>query len=72
MGDRLLSVNGQDMCQVTHDEAVRAIMPSGVAEEYFLLEVRRDPSPPGLRVSCLSFFPLCLHFEMRFGSFSLP
>ncbi|KAL5964544.1 hypothetical protein TSMEX_007723 [Taenia solium] len=49
VGDRLLSVNGRDLRRVSHDEAVTALMPSGVAEESLLLEIRRDPSPPGLR-----------------------
>nr|CDS17152.1 cell polarity protein [Echinococcus granulosus] len=63
VGDRLLSVNGRDLRRVTHDEAVAALMPSGVAEESLILEIRRDPSPPGLRevvISCPSDEPVGL------------
>ncbi|KAM7538314.1 hypothetical protein Aperf_G00000076912 [Anoplocephala perfoliata] len=49
VGDRLLSVNGRDLRRANHDEAVSALMPSGLSEESLLLEVRHDPSPPGLR-----------------------
>ncbi|VDM33781.1 unnamed protein product [Hydatigera taeniaeformis] len=63
VGDRLLSVNGRDLRRVSHDEAVAALMPSGVAEESLLLEIRRDPSPPGLRevvITCPSEEPVGL------------
>uniref|UniRef100_A0A5K3EPP3 PDZ domain-containing protein n=1 Tax=Mesocestoides corti TaxID=53468 RepID=A0A5K3EPP3_MESCO len=63
LGDRLLSVNGRDLRRVTHDEAVSALMPSGVAEESLILEVRRDPLPCGLRemsIPCRSDEPLGL------------
>ncbi|KAL5110563.1 Leucine-rich repeat-containing protein 1 [Taenia crassiceps] len=64
VGDRLLSVNGRDLRRVTHDEAVAALMPSGFVEESLLLEIRRDPSPPGLRevvITCPPEEPLGLN-----------
>uniref|UniRef100_A0A158QIN5 Protein lap4 n=1 Tax=Rodentolepis nana TaxID=102285 RepID=A0A158QIN5_RODNA len=68
VGDRLLSVNGRDLRRVNHDEAVSALMPSGLSEESLLLEVRRDPLPPGLReliISCPEDEPLGLSLMSR-------
>ncbi|VUZ51535.1 unnamed protein product [Hymenolepis diminuta] len=68
VGDRLLSVNGRDLRRVNHDEAVSALMPSGLSEESLLLEVRRDPLPPGLRevvIPCPEGEPLGLSLVSR-------
>nr|CDS30895.1 cell polarity protein,leucine rich repeat [Hymenolepis microstoma] len=68
VGDRLLSVNGRDLRRVNHDEAVSALMPSGLSEESLLLEVRRDPLPPGLRelvIPCPDDEPLGLSLLSR-------
>ncbi|VDP86311.1 unnamed protein product [Echinostoma caproni] len=48
VGDRILRVNDVDLRKATHDEAVEALI-QPVNELH--LEVRRDPTPPGLRVS---------------------
>ncbi len=50
VGDRLLCVNGRDIRGLTHDDAVKALMPNSI-DEVLVVEVRRDPLPPGLRVS---------------------
>lgn len=64
VGDRLLSVNGRDIRGLTHDEAVAALMPpppplksscsspllSPADAPSLVLEVARDPLPPGLKV----------------------
>ncbi|XP_058515848.1 protein scribble homolog isoform X2 [Ochotona princeps] len=46
VGDRILAVNGQDVREATHQEAVSALLRPCL--ELTLL-VRRDPPPPGMR-----------------------
>uniref|UniRef100_A0A2K5M1Z7 Protein scribble homolog n=1 Tax=Cercocebus atys TaxID=9531 RepID=A0A2K5M1Z7_CERAT len=54
VGDRILAVNGQDMRDATHQEAVSALLRPCL--ELSLL-VRRDPAPPGLRELCIQKAP---------------
>ncbi|XP_049709765.1 protein scribble homolog isoform X1 [Elephas maximus indicus] len=56
VGDRILAVNGQDVREATHQEAVSALLRPCL--ELHLL-VRRDPPPPGMR-PCLSRQELCI------------
>ncbi|KAA3673033.1 protein scribble, partial [Paragonimus westermani] len=46
VGDRILRVNDIDLRHATHDEAVRALIQT---TKELKLEVRRDPTPSGLR-----------------------
>ena len=47
IGDRILCVNGKDLKDATHQDAVMAL----VSPTYELnLRVRHDPPPPGLQV----------------------
>ncbi|TGZ62957.1 hypothetical protein CRM22_007156 [Opisthorchis felineus] len=46
VGDRILRVNDIDLRHATHDKAVRALIQT---TKELKLEVRRDPTPPGLR-----------------------
>lgn len=41
-------MNGIDLRYATHDEAVQALIQP---VDELILEVRRDPQPPGLKVS---------------------
>ncbi|KAK2494885.1 hypothetical protein MC885_015915 [Smutsia gigantea] len=50
VGDRILAVNGQDVREATHQEAVSALLRP--CQELVLL-VRRDPPPPGMRELCI-------------------
>ncbi len=59
VGDRLLCVNGRDIRGLTHDDAVKALMPNSI-DEVLVVEVRRDPLPPGLRVSPCTYTPCTL------------
>ncbi|XP_037588408.1 protein scribble homolog isoform X5 [Cebus imitator] len=54
VGDRILAVNGQDVREATHQEAVSALLRPCL--ELCLL-VRRDPAPPGLRELCIQKAP---------------
>ncbi|XP_004638958.1 protein scribble homolog isoform X7 [Octodon degus] len=54
VGDRILAVNGQDVREATHQEAVSALLRPCL--ELTLL-VRRDPPPPGMRELCIQKAP---------------
>ncbi|XP_045417250.1 protein scribble homolog isoform X6 [Lemur catta] len=54
VGDRILAVNGQDVREATHQEAVTALLRPCL--ELSLL-VRRDPPPPGMRELCIQKAP---------------
>ncbi|XP_023597408.1 protein scribble homolog isoform X1 [Trichechus manatus latirostris] len=54
VGDRILAVNGQDVREATHQEAVSALLRPCL--ELRLL-VRRDPPPPGMRELCIQKAP---------------
>ncbi|XP_045037468.2 protein scribble homolog isoform X2 [Desmodus rotundus] len=54
VGDRILAVNGQDVREASHQEAVSALLRP--CRELVLL-VRRDPPPPGLRELCIQKAP---------------
>ncbi|XP_051015731.1 protein scribble homolog isoform X2 [Acomys russatus] len=54
VGDRILAVNGQDVREATHQEAVNALLRPCL--ELCLL-VRRDPPPPGMRELCIQKAP---------------
>ncbi|CAL8100696.1 unnamed protein product [Calicophoron daubneyi] len=59
VGDRILRVNDIDLRNATHDEAVNALIQP---TRELVLEVRRDPTPPGLRRLTISRHP-----NERFG-----
>jgi protein scribble len=52
VGDRILKVNGTDVTQATHQEAVMELLRPG---EKITLTVRHDPLPEGYQV-CIEFF----------------
>ncbi|XP_016077519.1 PREDICTED: protein scribble homolog isoform X2 [Miniopterus natalensis] len=54
VGDRILAVNGQDVREATHQEAVSALLRPCLE---LVLLVRRDPPPPGLRELCIHKAP---------------
>ncbi|XP_036159488.1 protein scribble homolog isoform X12 [Myotis myotis] len=54
VGDRILAVNGQDVREATHQEAVSALLRPCLE---LVLLVRRDPPPPGLRELCIQKAP---------------
>lgn len=54
VGDRILAVNGQDVREATHQEAVGALLRPCLE---LVLLVRRDPPPPGLRELCIQKAP---------------
>ncbi|XP_070248606.1 protein scribble homolog isoform X2 [Myotis yumanensis] len=54
VGDRILAVNGQDVQEATHQEAVSALLRPCLE---LVLLVRRDPPPPGLRELCIQKAP---------------
>ncbi|XP_057592704.1 protein scribble homolog isoform X8 [Hippopotamus amphibius kiboko] len=54
VGDRILAVNGQDVRDATHQEAVGALLRPCLE---LVLLVRRDPPPPGMRELCLQKAP---------------
>ncbi|KAM9198410.1 protein scribble homolog isoform 8-T8 [Dugong dugon] len=54
VGDRILAVNGQEVREATHQEAVSALLRPCL--ELRLL-VRRDPPPPGMRELCIQKAP---------------
>ncbi|XP_006879307.1 PREDICTED: protein scribble homolog isoform X2 [Elephantulus edwardii] len=54
VGDRILAVNGQDVRDATHQEAVTALLRPCL--ELCLL-VRRDPPPPGMKELCIQKSP---------------
>ncbi|KAM4864998.1 protein scribble homolog isoform 2-T2 [Thomomys bottae] len=54
VGDRILAVNGQDVREATHQEAVGALLRPCL--ELCLL-VQRDPPPPGMRELCIQKAP---------------
>lgn len=51
VGDRILKVNGTDVTQATHQEAVMELLRPG---EKITLTVRHDPLPEGYQV-CIEF-----------------
>uniref|UniRef100_A0A803WCN8 Scribble planar cell polarity protein n=1 Tax=Ficedula albicollis TaxID=59894 RepID=A0A803WCN8_FICAL len=54
VGDRILEVNGTDLRQATHQEAVSALLSHG--QELSVL-LRRDPAPPGMQEICIEKAP---------------
>ncbi|XP_044784304.1 protein scribble homolog isoform X7 [Bubalus bubalis] len=54
VGDRILAVNGQDVREATHQEAVSALLRPCLE---LVLVVRRDPPPPGMRELCIQKAP---------------
>lgn len=54
VGDRILAVNGQDVREATHQEAVSALLQPCLE---LVLLVRRDPPPPGMRELCIQKAP---------------
>ncbi|XP_019513393.1 PREDICTED: protein scribble homolog isoform X3 [Hipposideros armiger] len=54
VGDRILAVNGQDLRDATHQEAVSALLRPCLE---LVLLVRRDPPPPGMRELCIQKAP---------------
>ncbi|XP_032323471.1 protein scribble homolog isoform X11 [Camelus ferus] len=54
VGDRILAVNGQDVREATHQEAVSALLRPCLE---LVLLVRRDPPPPGMRELCIQKAP---------------
>ncbi|XP_059971432.1 protein scribble homolog isoform X2 [Mesoplodon densirostris] len=54
VGDRILGVNGQDVRDATHQEAVSALLRPCLE---LVLLVRRDPPPPGMRELCIHKAP---------------
>ncbi|XP_059757181.1 protein scribble homolog isoform X3 [Balaenoptera ricei] len=54
VGDRILGVNGQDVRDATHQEAVSALLRPCLE---LVLLVRRDPPPPGMRELCIQKGP---------------
>uniref|UniRef100_A0A673UMH6 PDZ domain-containing protein n=1 Tax=Suricata suricatta TaxID=37032 RepID=A0A673UMH6_SURSU len=54
VGDRILAVNGEDIREATHQEAVSALLRPCLE---LLLLVRRDPPPPGMRELCIQKAP---------------
>jgi protein scribble len=50
MGDRILAVDGVDMSNATHQEAVLALLQP---PHQIRLTVRHDPQPRGLMVSAM-------------------
>lgn len=58
VGDRILKVNGTDVTQATHQEAVMELLRPG---DKITLSVRHDPLPEGFQVSTNKFvFYQCL------------
>lgn len=55
VGDRILKVNGTDVTQATHQEAVMELLRPG---DNIVLSVRHDPLPEGYQVKkvCLLLF----------------
>lgn len=47
VGDRILKVNGTDVTQATHQEAVMELLRPG---DYITLTIRHDPLPDGFQV----------------------
>lgn len=47
MGDRILAVNGEDVTQCSHQDAVMALLKPG---EEILLRIQHDPLPEGYQV----------------------
>uniref|UniRef100_A0A670ZUD6 Protein scribble homolog n=1 Tax=Pseudonaja textilis TaxID=8673 RepID=A0A670ZUD6_PSETE len=54
VGDRILEVNGLDLRQATHQEAVSALLCSSPE---LRMVVRRDPPPPGMEEICIEKRP---------------
>ncbi|XP_058035022.1 protein scribble homolog isoform X12 [Ahaetulla prasina] len=54
VGDRILEVNGIDLRQATHQEAVSALLSS---DPELRMVVRRDPPPPGMEEICIEKRP---------------
>ena len=48
MGDRILSVNGQDIRSASHQEAVMALLAKA---DQMKMTVQHDPLPPGFKVN---------------------
>ncbi|XP_077207362.1 protein scribble homolog isoform X4 [Paroedura picta] len=54
VGDRILEVNGIDLCHATHQEAVSALLSNA---QQLRMVVRRDPPPPGMEEICIEKQP---------------
>ncbi|KAM3839589.1 protein scribble homolog isoform 3-T3 [Vipera latastei] len=54
VGDRILAVNGLDLRQASHQEAVSALLSSTPELQ---MVVRRDPPPPGMEEICIEKRP---------------
>ncbi|XP_034275959.1 protein scribble homolog isoform X6 [Pantherophis guttatus] len=54
VGDRILEVNGVDLRQATHQEAVSALLSS---DPELRMVIRRDPPPPGMEEICIEKRP---------------
>ncbi|XP_048338612.1 protein scribble homolog isoform X3 [Sphaerodactylus townsendi] len=54
VGDRILEVNGIDLCHATHQEAVSALLSN---TQQLRMVVRRDPPPPGMEEICIEKRP---------------
>lgn len=52
VGDRILKVNGADVTQATHQEAVMELLRPG---DVITLTIRHDPLPEGYQVSRFFF-----------------
>lgn len=48
MGDRILAVNGEDVTQSSHQDAVMALLKPG---DEITLKIQHDPLPDGFQVS---------------------
>lgn len=53
VGDRILKVNGTDVTQATHQEAVMELLRPG---DSIVLSVRHDPLPEGYQVKMLLLY----------------
>lgn len=65
VGDRIIKVNGTDVTQATHQEAVMELLRPG---DQITLSVRHDPLPEGFQVSDLLdlYLSLSLVFYAEF------
>lgn len=59
VGDRILKVNGADVTQATHQEAVMELLRPG---DFITLTIRHDPLPDGYQVST-NYFPPNIHIH---------
>lgn len=61
VGDRILKVNGTDVTQATHQEAVMELLRPG---DYITLTIRHDPLPDGYQVSFVLTIPNSYMFSL--------